>query len=74
MIKEAKVKLTKEVLFEAIGAVSDEMLINSEQKMPTAEPITRRIFSLGAMAAALLIISGTLILAGFLSGPNGHSF
>ena len=74
MIKEAKVKLTKEVLFEAIGAVSDEMLINSEQKMPKTEPITRRIFSLGAMAAALLIISGTLILAGFLSGPNGHSF
>ena len=43
MIKEAKVKLTKEVLFEAIGAVSDEMLINSEQKMPkTAYKFTKR--------------------------------
>ena len=68
-----KVKLTNEILFEAIGSISEDMLLKSEQSLPKKEQTSKRILTLGVMAASLLLICGALILSGILSGPNRYA-
>ena len=74
MISENKVKLNEETLFKAMAYISDDILIRSEQSLPKKDSLKQRITLLASMAAALFLISGTIFMAGILSGPNGHSF
>jgi len=75
MTNEAnKVKLTREVLFEAIGSISEDMLLKSEQHLPKKEPTAKRITLLVSMAAAIFIVCGAIVFLGILNGPNRNIF